>query len=214
MQRLKACELDACNPRSQIMRVITGSRPGVFGCRISPVQRRLWKTAPKGAWSPIFCATCNNPSGVARLPNASPKPYFDVETGYVATIVPFAISISFWSGTLMITRVERVGAGIVTPCRGQAHEIRATARAEERNIRALLLRKRALSRGNWRGRAGSAEAEFRRPRQERRKGDIEEAALKHEQERYRQELPMSYCEPDEVAEIDGECQFRDWQRRF
>src|SRR6266704_3447813 len=214
MQRLKAWAFDDCNPRSQIMRVITGSRPGVFGCRISPVQRRLWKTAPNGARSPIFCATCNNPSGVARLPHASPKPYLEVETGYVATIAPFSISISFWSRTLMITRVERVGAGIVSAGRGKAHKIRATTRAEERNIRPLLLRKPVLSRGNWRGRAGSAEGEFRRPRQERRKGDIEEAALKHEQERYRQELPMSYCEPDEVAKIDREGQFCDRQCRF
>src|ERR1700720_3483352 len=185
MQRWKACAFETCSPRSQIMRVITGSRPGVFGCRISPVQRRLWKTAPNGAWSPIFCATCNNPSGVARLPHASPKPYFDVETGYVAVIIPFSISISFWSRTLMITRVERVGAGTVTARRGNADEISGRTRAEERNIRALLPQKRALSRGNWRRRAGSAEGKFRRPRQERRKGDIEKPALKHQQERYR-----------------------------
>src|SRR5229473_6374806 len=167
MQRLKACAFVACNPRSQIMRVITGSRPGVFGRRISPVQRRLWKTAPNGAWSPIFRATCNNPSGVVRLPQVSPKPYFDVETGYVAAIAPFSISISFWSRTLMTTRVERVGAGMVTARRGKAHKINTPTRAKERNIRAPLLRKRTLSRGNWRGRAGRAEAEFRRPRQER-----------------------------------------------
>src|SRR5437870_7800301 len=167
MQRLTACAFATGSPRSQIVRVITGARPGVFGCRISPVQRRLWKTAPNGARSPIFCATYNNPSGVARLPHASPKPYLEVETGYVATIAPFSISISFWSRTLMITRVERVGAGMVTARRGKADKINTPTRAEERNIRALLLQKPALSRGNWRGRAGRAEAEFRRPRQER-----------------------------------------------
>src|SRR5438309_1358245 len=73
----------------------------------------------------------------------------------------------------MMTRVERVGAGTVMARRGKAHEISATTKTKERNIRALLLRKRVLSRGNWRSGAGSAEADSRRPRQERRKGDIE-----------------------------------------
>src|SRR6266478_4860728 len=173
MQRLKACAFETCSPRSQIMRVITGSRPGVSGRRISPVQRRLWKTAPNGAWSPIFCATCNNPSGVVR-----------------------------------------VGAGTVMARRGKAHEISATTQTEERNIRPLLLRKRSLSRGDWRSGAGSTEGKFRRPRQERRKGDIEKPALKHEQERYRQELPVGNREPDKVAEVDREGQFCDRQRRF
>jgi hypothetical protein len=114
----------------------------------------------------------------------------------------------------MTTRVERVGAGMVTARRGKAHKINTPTRAKERNIRALLLQKPALSRGNWRGRARSAESKFRRPRQERRKRDIEKAALKHEQEWYRQELPMSYCEPDEVAEIDRESHFGERQSRF
>src|SRR5260370_5581175 len=114
----------------------------------------------------------------------------------------------------MMTRAERVVAGTVMAPRGKAHEISATTKTEERNIRALLLRKRVLSRGNWRSGAGSAEGEFRRPRQERRKGDIEKPALKHEQEWYRQELPVSNRKPDEVAEVDGEGQFCDRQRRF
>src|SRR5947199_5079451 len=115
----------------------------------------------------------------------------------------------------MTTRVERVGAGTVTAARrGTAHKMSATTRAEERNIRALILQKRVLSRGNWRRRAGSTKGEFRRPRQKRRKGDIEKPALKHEQERYRQELPVGNREPDKVAEVDGKGQFCDRQRRF
>src|SRR5213076_1381857 len=47
-----------------------------------------------------------------------------------------------------------------------------------------------------------------------RKGDIEKPALKHEQEWYRQELPVGDREPDKVAEVDGEGQFCDRQRRF
>src|SRR6266850_4034707 len=114
----------------------------------------------------------------------------------------------------MMTRVERVGAGTVTARSGTAHKMSATTMMEERNIRALIPQKRALSRGNWRGGAGSAEGEFRRPRQERRKSNIEEPTLKQEQERYRQELSMTYREPDEVGEIDSEGQLRVWQRRF
>src|SRR5207247_7623596 len=90
----------------------------------------------------------------------------------------------------------------------------ARAKAEERNIRALLLKKRALSRGNWRGRAGTAEAEFRRPRQKRRKRHIKEPALKHEQERYRHELPVDDGEPDEVGEINDKGQLHERQSRF
>src|SRR5438552_1112710 len=113
-----------------------------------------------------------------------------------------------------MTRVERVGTGTVMARRGKAHEISATTKTEKRNIRALITQKHALSRGNWRRRAGSAEADSRRPRQERRKGDIEKPALKHEQEWYRQELPVGDREPDEVAEVDGEGQFCDRKRRF
>src|ERR1700682_4062801 len=108
-----------------------------------------------------------------------------------------------------MTRVERVGAGTVMARRGKAHEINATTSTEERNIRALITQKRALSRGNWRWRAGTAKADSRRPRQKRGKGNIEKPALKHEQERYRQVLLMSDREPDEIAEIESECQFRE-----
>src|SRR5260370_26374159 len=107
----------------------------------------------------------------------------------------------------MTTRVERVGAGTVMARRGKAHEISATTQTEERSIRAFLLRKLSLSRGNWRSGAGSTEGEFRRPRQERRKGDIEKPALKHEQESYRQELPVCNLEPDKVPEIADETPF-------
>src|SRR5215467_15489963 len=97
---------------------------------------------------------------------------------------------------LMTTRVERVGTGIET---ARALAIKADAqtvstRAEERNIRAPLLKKTTLSRGNWRWRAGSAETEFRRPRQHRREGNIKKPALEHEQEGYRQELPVGHRE--------------------
>src|ERR1700737_5673840 len=103
----------------------------------------------------------------------------------------------------MMTRVERVGAGTITARSGKAHKISAKTRAEERNIRALILQNRLLSRGNWRRRAGTAKAESRRPRQERRKGDIEKPALKHEQERYRKERPVDDREPTEEAEKKG-----------
>src|SRR5256885_9283575 len=115
----------------------------------------------------------------------------------------------------MTTRVERVGAGTVTAARrGTAHKMSATTRAEERNIRALILQKRVLSRGNWRSGTGSAEVKFRRPRQERRKSNIEKPTLKHEQEWYRQKLTVGDCEPDEVGEVDSERQFRVRQGRF
>src|SRR5947208_17065373 len=107
----------------------------------------------------------------------------------------------------MTTRVERVGAGTVTARSGKAHKISATTRAEERNIRALILQNRVLSRGNWRRRAGSTKGEFRRPRQERRKGAIEKPASKHEQERYRQELPIGNRDTDRVAEVAGKRKF-------
>src|SRR5436305_12085586 len=114
----------------------------------------------------------------------------------------------------MTTRVERVGAGTVIARRGKAHEISATTETKERNIRALLLRKRVLSRGNWRSGAGSAEADSRRPRQKRRKGNIEKPALKHEQEWYRQILPMSDREPDKISKIETEGQFGERQTRL
>src|SRR5437870_11664224 len=103
-----------------------------------------------------------------------------------------------------MTRVERVGAGTVMARRGKAHEISATTKTKERNIRALLLRKRVLSRGNWRSGAGVAEADSRRPRQKRLKGDIEKPALKHVQEWYRQEQSVRDREPDEGAEVDAD----------
>src|SRR5260370_40234331 len=117
---------------------------------------------------------------------------------------------------LITTRVERVGAGMETApalaIKAQAKKTRP--KAEERNIRDLLLKKRALSRGNWSRRSGTAEVEFRRPRQERRKSNIKETALEHEQERYRQELAMHDREPDEVGEIETEGQLGDRQTRF
>jgi hypothetical protein len=51
-------------PRSQMMRVTIGSRPGELGCTISPVRRRSLKTAPEAAPSPILVATSISPSGV------------------------------------------------------------------------------------------------------------------------------------------------------
>ena len=86
-----------------MMRVMIGSRPGAFGRRISPVIRRWWNTAPSGAWSPIFCATAIEPIGVVIRPNPSPRPNFEVETGYVVTFAPFCKSISFCSLTLTMT---------------------------------------------------------------------------------------------------------------
>src|SRR5579864_8567218 len=90
----------------------------------------------------------------------------------------------------------------------------AKAKTEGRNIRDLLLKKRVLSRGNWRGRTGTPEAEFRGPRQERRKGHIKETALEHEQEGYRQELAVGDREPHKVGEINTEAHFRDRQSGF
>src|SRR5437868_5766540 len=114
----------------------------------------------------------------------------------------------------MTTRVERVGVGTVMARRGRAHKISARTTAEGRNIRALITQKRVLSRGNWSRRAGTAEVDSRRPRQERRKSNIEKPALKHEQERYRQVLLMGDREPDEIGEIESEGQFRVGQSRF
>src|ERR1051326_2462453 len=115
----------------------------------------------------------------------------------------------------MMTRVERFGAGMTGPALAiEAIEKTARARMEERNIRALLLKKRVLSRGNWRGRSRTAKAESRRPRQKRRKRHIKEQALKHEQERYRQVLPVDNREPDEIGEVNAKAQLRDRQSRF
>src|SRR5437660_3822586 len=114
----------------------------------------------------------------------------------------------------MMTRVERVGAGMLAAGAGTMQQTSAKAKTEERNIRALLLKKRVLSRGNWRRRSGTAEVEFRRPREERRKSHIKEAALKHEQERYRQKLSMHDREPDEVGEIKPEGHLCERQTRL
>jgi hypothetical protein len=85
---------------------------------------------------------------------------------------------------------------------------------EVRNIGVFLLKKRVLSRRNCSRAAGAAEVEFRPPRGERGKRDIEEAALEHEQEWYREELSVDDCEPDKVTEINGKCHFRNRQERF
>src|SRR4029434_11189520 len=115
----------------------------------------------------------------------------------------------------MTPRVERLGAGIET---GLALIVRtparnAKAKMEERNIRALILQKCVLSCGNWGRRAGSAEAEPRRPRQERREGHIEKSRLEHEQERYRQELTVHDREPNKVAEINRKRELGEGKRR-
>src|SRR5262249_17104821 len=86
MQRLKACAFWASSPANQMIRVVTGSRPGAFGRRISPVHRRLWKTAPTGALLPIFFATMREPRGVVIMPRKSPTPYLHVDTGQIATL--------------------------------------------------------------------------------------------------------------------------------
>ena len=98
----------------------------------------------------------------------------------------------------------RLGAGTVRVLAAAAEAKTAKANAEERNIRALLLKNRALSRGNWRGRAISAKIKLRRPRQKRGERHIEKPGLKHEQERYRQKLPVAHSVPHEVAEINRE----------
>src|SRR5581483_6978021 len=117
---------------------------------------------------------------------------------------------------LMSRRVERDGAGseTVPACDMVEYARIAKARAEERNIRALILRKPVLSRGNWRSGARSAKAEFGRPWQKRRQRHIQKSSLEHEQERYRKQLSVGRGVPDEVAEIDRETQLRDGQRRF
>ena len=118
------------------MRVVTGSRPGAFGCRTSPVNRRLWKTAPTGTLSPIFFSIARYPSGVVIRPQESPRPNMDVDTGYVATFPPFCTSISFWSRTLMISWLE-VSSGMIA--KAEAAEIRLKISATGRNMRTLLL---------------------------------------------------------------------------
>src|SRR6266478_5025320 len=51
---------------------VARAHPGAAGTRISPVGLRSLKTIPLGAESPIFFAISNSPSGVPRLPGASP----------------------------------------------------------------------------------------------------------------------------------------------
>ena len=99
----------------------------------------------------------------AQSPDTSPQTEVTVvdEAGD-----PLLGSISFWSRTLMRTLVPRFGAGMETALAVRTQERIVRAKAEERNIRVLLLKKRALSRGNWRSRTGRAEAKPRRPGQE------------------------------------------------
>ena len=66
-----------------------GSRPAEFGATISPVRTRSLNTAPRGALSPTFFATSIWPNGVRLLRKESPNPNFEVETGYVASSVPW-----------------------------------------------------------------------------------------------------------------------------
>jgi len=49
----------------QRMRVTIGSRPVMFGLRISPVGERDLKTSPRGCPIPIFAFTVSFPKGVA-----------------------------------------------------------------------------------------------------------------------------------------------------
>src|SRR5579864_6883115 len=106
----------------------------------------------------------------------------------------------------MITRLDRSGRGTAL----WAEEItkrNANATREGRNMRVLLLRISVLSRRNCSWGAGTAEIEFRPPLGERRERDIKKAALEHEQEGYRQVLPMHEGEPNEIAKVNGKGQF-------
>src|SRR6266404_3547551 len=116
----------------------------------------------------------------------------------------------------MMTRVFSVGAGMLTPlARTTLNDKRsANPKAEERNIRVLILTKPALSRSNWGDGSRRAEAEFRRPRHKGRERHIQKPALEQQQKRYRQELAFAHGEPDEVAEIKTKSQLSDRQGGF
>src|SRR5438067_2515510 len=209
MQRLKACAFDGSSPRSHMIRVITGSRPGAFGLRISPVKRRLRNTAPSGAWSPIFSATWRKPSGVVIRPQSSPSPNLEVEIGKIASRSPLPISISFWSLTLMMTRLgpsaRRPGASASS----------AISTRDGRNMSSFLLDFRLLSRGNCgRGRPLASEIPSRHPLTERGKGNVEEPNLEHGQERNRDELAVLNREPNEVGKIKREGHLGEGKKRF
>src|SRR5919109_68079 len=122
------------------------------------------------------------------------------------------MSISFWSLTLMTTRLGRSGDAAAKSDEAQKPSPKTTSQA--RNIRVLWLRKRILSRRNWVRGAGATKVGPGPPGRQRRKRDIEEAALEHQQKGYRDELPMNNGEPDEVAEIDAKRHFRGRQKRF
>src|SRR5437763_8945880 len=70
--------------------------------------------------------------GVVMRPQASPKPNMDVDTGYVATFAPFSTSISFWSGTLMISCLEE-STGVIA--KTGAIEMRLKITGTRRNMR-------------------------------------------------------------------------------
>src|SRR2546423_2919819 len=209
MQRLKACAFSGWRPFSQIIRVITGSRPGAFGWRISPVNRRLRKTAPTGAWSPVFSANWRKPSGVVMCPQASPMPNFEVEIGYVARRAPSAISMSFWSLTLMMTRLGPSAR------RSAAKAITAIAtRASRRNMQRFLLEFRPLSRGNCGRRAVAAKVQARHPLTKRAKRNVKKPDLEHREERHRDPLIVLDRKPKEVGKINRERHFREGEKGF
>src|SRR6266513_5360774 len=76
-----------------------GKRPANSGVQISPVGRRLTKTAFKGCPAPIFARTMCSPLGVQKLPCCSPAPLREVETRYRFSTLPSSLrSVSVWSG--------------------------------------------------------------------------------------------------------------------
>src|SRR2546421_6278041 len=136
-------------------------------------------------------------------PQASPTPNFEVEIEYVAMRAPSAMSMSFCSFTLMMTRLgpsaRRVGP--------RATKASAT-RASRRNMKRFLLEFRLLSRGNCRRRAFAAsEIPARHPPAEGRKRHIQEPDLEHREERHRDPLAVIDGEPEEVRKVKRERHF-------
>src|SRR5438874_2641097 len=141
-------------------------------------------------------------------PQLSPRPNLDVETGYVASRAPFPISMSFWSRTLIMTRL-----GPSARIAGNS-DVNAMRISERRNIMEFLLRIENLSRGNCNFGPPGTEVDFWKPLTDRGERDVEETCLEHGEKWQGDELPVLNCEPNKVRKIEGESHLRDREKRL
>src|SRR5437763_15381607 len=120
------------------------------------------------------------------------------------------MSISFWSFTLMMTRL-----GPSARTTGPTAKMVIATRASRRNMQAFLLEFSVLSRGNCRRRAfAGSKIQARDPPAIRGKRNIKEPDLEHREEWHRDPLAVIDGEPEEVGKINRERHFGQRQERF